>query len=287
MTTTQNSPQLPARILYVDDEPNLRLTWQEILKQHGYQVSVAATVLEAAGLIAARKFDVLLTDLNINTKGDGLGLAAAFRSANPTASILIMTGYPDVDDALNAIKSHPDDYLLKPTEIGNVLSAIKDSRERCKIDRRIKRKRLAEMLREEVLTIQEEWLSEVKRSPELTAIALSDQERVDHLPGFLREMCLRVEFHPGSTSDEQLEAAREHGRLRRRQGYAVTNVVEEMRILKRILFLVLQRNLLETDFSHLFPDQLQMIDSLDLQLKVSLEAYTAAEKKGQKAARTA
>ena len=41
-------------------------------------MSVAATALEAAGLIAARKFDVLLTDLNINTKGDGLGLAAAF-----------------------------------------------------------------------------------------------------------------------------------------------------------------------------------------------------------------
>src|SRR6266581_2903029 len=104
-----HTAQLPIRILYVDDELSLRLTWPEILRQHGYRVSVAASVAEAAGLIATHKYDVLLSDLNIRHKGDGLALAATFKAANPEASILIITGYPDIDGDLQAIQDHTDD----------------------------------------------------------------------------------------------------------------------------------------------------------------------------------
>ncbi len=273
-----HTAQLPIRILYVDDELSLRLTWPEILRQHGYRVSVAASVAEAAGLIATHKYDVLLSDLNIRHKGDGLALAATFKAANPEASILIITGYPDIDGALQAIQAHPDDYLIKPTEIKDVVSAIHNARERRQSNRRLKRLRLVEILRAEIVDIQEEWLAEVKQSPELMAIPLSEEERVDHLPGFLRELCLAAESHPATTSAEQLEAAREHGRIRRKHGYRISNIVEETRLLKRAIFLILQRNLLEIDFSHLLPDQLQMIESLDLQLKASLEAWTENER---------
>ena len=279
--STQNlahTAQLPIRVLYVDDEPSLRLTWPEILRQRGYRVSVAATVAEATGLIATRKYDVLLSDLNITYNGDGLALAATFKAANPDACVLIITGYPDIDGALQAIKAHPDDYLIKPMEVEDVLSAIHNARERRKENRRLKRLRLVEILRAEIVDIQEEWLAEVKQWPELMAIPLSDEERVDHLPGFLREMCLAVEFHPETTSAAQLEAAWEHGRIRRKHGYRISNIVEEMRLLKRAIFLILQRNLLEIDFSRLLTDQLQMIESLDLQLKASLEAWAENER---------
>jgi CheY-like chemotaxis protein len=53
------------KLLFVDDEPTIRLTLPAILKQEGFDVTAAATVPEALAYINKEKFDVLLSDLNI------------------------------------------------------------------------------------------------------------------------------------------------------------------------------------------------------------------------------
>src|SRR6266705_407323 len=63
-----------------------------------------------------------------------------------------------------------------------------------------------------------------------------------------------------------------------KQVKANPNLAEETRILRRTVFLILQRNLLDLDFSQLFPDLVAMTDSLEAQLKESLVAYSDAEK---------
>src|SRR6266513_538424 len=93
------------RILFVDDEPAIRMTLPVILTAEGFDVAVAATVAEALTYINAQPFDVLLADLNIGEKGDGFTLISAMRRVQPTAVTLILTGFPDFDTALQAIRN--------------------------------------------------------------------------------------------------------------------------------------------------------------------------------------
>src|SRR6185312_16399705 len=83
-----------ARVLFVDDEDTIRQTLPVILEQHGFEVSVAATVPEALDFINHQKFDILLTDLNIGSPADGFILVTAMRRCQPTAATFILTGYP-------------------------------------------------------------------------------------------------------------------------------------------------------------------------------------------------
>ena len=116
---------MATRILFVDDEAGIRTTLQAILEQHGFQVTTAATVPEALEHLNHATFDVLLSDLNIGQPGDGFTVVSAMRRVQPDAVTFILTGYPDFDTALQAIRSQVDDYLLKPTDVPTLIHAIK------------------------------------------------------------------------------------------------------------------------------------------------------------------
>ena len=112
------------RILFVDDEAGIRNTLKPILEQHGFEVTAAATVPEALEHMNHAKFDVLLSDLNIGQPGDGFTVVSAMRRVQPQAATFILTGYPDFDTALQAIRSQVDDYLLKPTDVPTLIHTI-------------------------------------------------------------------------------------------------------------------------------------------------------------------
>src|SRR5437764_4884470 len=90
-------------VLFVDDEDSIRLTLPLMLQTFGFKVTAAANVGEALRLISERKFDVLLSDLNIERPGDGFTVVSAMKSIQPNAVRLILTGYPDIDTAVRAM----------------------------------------------------------------------------------------------------------------------------------------------------------------------------------------
>src|SRR5205814_10381836 len=59
------------RLLFVGDEPNIRLALPPVLEQHGFQVQVAASVSRAPGAIRWRRLRVVLSALNLNADGRG------------------------------------------------------------------------------------------------------------------------------------------------------------------------------------------------------------------------
>lgn len=81
------------RLLFVDDEPSIRVTLSVVLQKHGFRVQTAATVPEAIAEIDKKPFDVLLCDLNISEPADGYRVVDAMRQVNPNAAIVILTGY--------------------------------------------------------------------------------------------------------------------------------------------------------------------------------------------------
>jgi DNA-binding NtrC family response regulator len=102
-----------AHILFVDDEESIRLTLPPLLESHGFRVTSASTVQDALGLITNSRFDVLVADLNIGQPGDGFTVVSAMRRTHPETVTLILTGYPDFQSALEAIRQQVDDFLTK------------------------------------------------------------------------------------------------------------------------------------------------------------------------------
>src|ERR1700685_580494 len=105
------SSERPKTVLFVDDEPSIRLTLAAILRQGGFEVTVAATVAEALREINTQYFDALISDLNIAEPGDGSIVVNAMRRTQPNCINLILTGYPAFETALEAIRNQVDDCL--------------------------------------------------------------------------------------------------------------------------------------------------------------------------------
>jgi two-component system response regulator PilR (NtrC family) len=104
-----------ARILVVDDEPDLRTLYELTLLRAGHGVSAAASLAEARALLARQRFDVLITDMRLP---DGLGLALLQELAQaqrPEKSIVI-TAYGSAENAVEALKAGAFDYLTKPVD---------------------------------------------------------------------------------------------------------------------------------------------------------------------------
>src|SRR5580658_9424091 len=140
-------PQI--RLLFVDDEPAIRITLPAILKQKGFDVMTAASVPEALNLMNAEKFEVLISDLNIGEPGDGFTVVSAMRRVQPEACTFILTGYPDLETAIQAVRSQVDDYFSKPLHIDRLLGAINALRSgRKPPDKSLPTRKVAQLLRE-------------------------------------------------------------------------------------------------------------------------------------------
>src|SRR5207253_4691358 len=111
-------------LLFVDDEPSIRLTLPPLLRERGFQVQVAANVSEALAAIKAQRFDVLLSDINIDRESDGFTVVQAMREANPDAVTILLTAYPAFETAVHSIRVEVDDYFTDAMDLDAIVSTI-------------------------------------------------------------------------------------------------------------------------------------------------------------------
>jgi ActR/RegA family two-component response regulator len=262
----------PIRLLFVDDEPGIRLTLPPILELHGFRVAVAATVREALELIQREEFDVLLSDLNIGEPGDGFTVVSAMRRMQPAARTFIITGYPDFETALQAIRSQVDDYFVKPA---NIPSLVKSLREKATSTNNapLQAKSVPSFLRESTDRIINDWLERLERDSELSSIKLDREARINHAPLLIQELCGCLEGRSQSLSPQGTAAAAAHGHVRYAQGYTIPMVVSEARLLEISIAEHLQSNLLTLDLSSLITDTFLIADCFNLMLMDSIRAY--------------
>ena len=112
------------RILFVDDEPSIRLTLPRILAKHGFDVTSVASVQDALTEIESQKFDALLSDLNIPLPHEGFGVITAMRQHQPQCINFILTGYPDPVTAAKATEHQVAHYFTKPVPIEELVHVI-------------------------------------------------------------------------------------------------------------------------------------------------------------------
>jgi DNA-binding NtrC family response regulator len=111
------------RILLVDDEPLIRLTVGDALKDAGFQVTLAADGAEAVNLLDRNVYDLLITDIRL-PKVDGLSLFNRVRDASPETDVILITAYGAIADAVEALKTGARDYLTKPFDTDEILVRV-------------------------------------------------------------------------------------------------------------------------------------------------------------------
>jgi DNA-binding response OmpR family regulator len=267
------------RILLVDDDDSVRELLKEVLEISKFHVMTAANVPEALHLIDTEQFDVLLSDLHMPGAGDGFTVVSAMRHKSPNAVTLLFTGYPALKEAMNAILLQADEVLVKPMPIPEMVALIREKLEKRGMRPESRTERVATILERDALTTITEWLSRVERDSELVRLPLSRQQRTGHLPQLLRELVHRLRVPRSLGTEHVSEAAVQHGKVRRSQGYSIPMIIEESRILQVSIFHTLQTNLSVVDFSLLLIDVMTIADEVDSQLKQTVMSFaeSAAE----------
>jgi ActR/RegA family two-component response regulator len=277
-------PQQP-RVLFVDDEESIRITLPPMLESHGFSVTSVGTVPEALRLITQESFEVLLADLNVGSPGDGFTVVSAMRRTQPKAVNFILTGYPAIETALEAIRQQVDDYLIKPTDIGPLVTTINSKLADPRPVHGILPKRLPDIIERNKSWIAERWLAEVKKDPELSAIAMPDSERMENVPRVLQEAleCARGKH----LTAEQTEAAALHGAARQKHGYTAPLIVREAKLLLRVLAECVQQNLLAIQVSNLIPDMFNLWEVVETEVEISVRALLEGAQKDTRSSRAA
>jgi two-component system response regulator AtoC len=117
------------RVLVADDEENIRLVLKTLLKRNGYQVETAVSGEQALQLIDSFGPDVVITDVRMPKMG-GLDLLSTLRAKNNPATVIVMSAYGNVDQAIEAMKAGAYDYLQKPFKPDEVVLALRKAEER-------------------------------------------------------------------------------------------------------------------------------------------------------------
>jgi len=103
------------RILVVDDDPLIRGSLYEMLRGQRYDVEMASDGTEAMDHLKRRTFQLVLTDWKM-PEVDGMSLLSHIRSNYPDTSVILITGFANINSAVDAIRQGAFDYLTKPIQ---------------------------------------------------------------------------------------------------------------------------------------------------------------------------
>jgi len=128
-----NVNHIGGSILVVDDEQIVLSLVEDTLTDDGYDVVTTLSANEAIELVKSRQFDFILTDIRM-PEMNGIELVKEIHKISPTAGIIFMTGYANLDTAKQAIKEGAYDYIMKPFELSEIRQAISRAMEQKKFD---------------------------------------------------------------------------------------------------------------------------------------------------------
>jgi DNA-binding NtrC family response regulator len=109
------------RVLVVDDEAAVLLTYQLILERQGYEVLACGTSVQAIAAVQNQRFDVVLCDYSLEEQHTGFEVISAARASDPEVPAALLTGYATKETADEAA-SRGIGVMFKPIEIEEFLS---------------------------------------------------------------------------------------------------------------------------------------------------------------------
>jgi DNA-binding NtrC family response regulator len=111
------------RLLVVDDEDDLRDLLKTVLTKTGYEIRTASDGEEAIRILKTNEFDVALLDIQM-PKVTGLQVLKHINQHSPKTRAIILTGYADLKNAMEAREFGAKDFISKPYRLDDILSTI-------------------------------------------------------------------------------------------------------------------------------------------------------------------
>ena len=113
------------RILIVDDEESIRFTLECFLTEEGYEVVTAKNYDEAIQKIETGSFDMIYADIILGGGKTGIDVIREARDRGVTCPVVVITGAPSVETAVEAARLGVFDYVPKPIRWENLLLTTK------------------------------------------------------------------------------------------------------------------------------------------------------------------
>jgi DNA-binding NtrC family response regulator len=113
-----------ARVLLVDGDVTSRLTLQTVLEAGGYRVDAAASASEAVGKLDEREYELVLTDLTMESPESGLKVLAHARMMDYKPATALVTTYQD--SKIRSVSKSSGTVLIEPEDLPDLLSKIAD-----------------------------------------------------------------------------------------------------------------------------------------------------------------
>ena len=142
-----------ARILVVDDDENIRKVLVAILEDEGYTVESVGSAKEAIDRSKKRFYNLALIDIRLPDM-EGTQLLGKIKETTPRMRKIIITGYPTLQNAIEAVNKRADAYIMKPFDVGKVLETIRDQLKKQEEEARYSQNKVAEFIETRVKALE-------------------------------------------------------------------------------------------------------------------------------------
>ncbi len=150
------------RILVVDDDESIRKVLATILEDEGYTVDTAKNGREAIKKTNARFYNLALIDIRL-TDMNGTRLLAKIKDTTPKMRKIIITGYPSLQNAIEALNKGANAYILKPFNMEKVLKTIKDQLKEQQEEKAYSQEKVKEFIETRVKELEKEEIIGYKK----------------------------------------------------------------------------------------------------------------------------
>jgi len=143
-----------ARILVVDDDESIRKVLKTILEDEGYAVDTAGSGKEAIRKSHRKFYNLALIDIRLPDM-EGVKLLKKMRDTMPKMRKIVVTGYPSIRSAIEAVNQGAHCYIVKPFDMREVLAAIKKQLREQKKEKKYSQEKVKEFIETRVREIEQ------------------------------------------------------------------------------------------------------------------------------------
>jgi DNA-binding NtrC family response regulator len=118
------SSTTPARILVLDDDPGTCRFMQELLARSDREIETTLDPEQALARVRAKPFDLVISDLKLNARLDGIGVLRSVRELTPNTPVIIVTGFGELEKAVEAVREGAFDFVSKPFNIAELKGLV-------------------------------------------------------------------------------------------------------------------------------------------------------------------
>jgi DNA-binding NtrC family response regulator len=135
----------PPRVLIVDDDENILKTVSTVLRDAGYTTDTAENGREAIQKTKVNFYNLALIDIRLPDM-EGIELLTALADTTPKMVKIIITGYPSLQNAVEAVNKGADGYIIKPANMADLLTKVKQHLEKQEKSKRYDQEKIKDFI---------------------------------------------------------------------------------------------------------------------------------------------